>query len=91
MLHPDEQLSLGRNFRVKERVTLSVRMEFFNAFNRMVLQGPSSGTPLSTQTRDANGVPTSGFGPINTATILASATLGIFSQRHGQLEMRLQF
>ena len=91
MRHPDEQLSLGRNFRVKERVTLSVRMEFFNVFNRLVLQGPSSGNPLSTQTRDANGVPTSGFGYINSATVLSSATSGMFSQRYGQLVMRLQF
>jgi hypothetical protein len=37
--HPDEQLSLGRNFRVKERVTLSIRMEFFNVFNRLMLGG----------------------------------------------------
>jgi hypothetical protein len=89
--HPDEQLSLGRNFRVKDRVTLSVRMEFFNVFNRLVLSSPSSGNPLSTQTRDANGVPISGFGYINTATILSSATSGMFSQRYGQVVMRLQF
>jgi hypothetical protein len=89
--HPDEQLSLGRGFRVKERVTLAVRMEFFNVFNRTVLQSPSSGNPLSTQTRDTSGVPTSGFGYINTATVLSSSTSGMFSQRYGQLVMRLQF
>ncbi len=89
--HPDEQLSLGRTFRVKERVTLSVRMEFFNAFNRLVLANPSSGNPLSTQTRNSAGVPISGFGYINTATILSSSTSGMFSQRYGQLVMRLQF
>jgi hypothetical protein len=91
MRHPDEQLSLGRSFRVKERVTLAVRMEFFNVFNRLVLQSPSSGNPLSTPNRDANGSTISGFGYINTATILSSSTSGMFSQRYGQLVMRLQF
>jgi hypothetical protein len=46
---------------------------------------------LSTQVRDANGFTTSGFGYINTATILSSSTSGMFSQRYGQLVMRLQF
>jgi len=91
MRHPDEQLSLGRSFRLKERVNLSARMEFFNVFNRNVLSGPSSGNPLSTQNRDKNGVPISGFGFINTATVLSSSTSGMFSQRYGQLVMRLQF
>jgi hypothetical protein len=89
--HPDEQLSLGRNFRMKERVTLAVRMEFFNAFNRLVLLTPSSGNPLSTQNRDARGFTVSGFGYMNTATVLSSSTSGMFSQRYGQLVMRLQF
>jgi hypothetical protein len=89
---PDEQLSFGRNFRVKESVTVSVRMEFFNVFNRLVLpSNPSSGNPLSTQTRNANGVPISGFGYISTATVLSSATSGMFSQRYGQLNMRVTF
>jgi len=91
MRHPDEQLSLGRTFHVKEAVSLAVRMEFFNAFNRLVLSTPSSGNPLSTQSRDANGFTTAGFGYINTATVLSSSTSGMFSQRYGQLVMRLQF
>lgn len=91
MRHPDEQLSFGRSFRMTERVNLSVRMEFFNVLNRLVLQTPSSGNPLSTQTRDSRGFTTSGFGYINTATVLSSSTSGMFSQRYGQLVMRLQF
>ena len=90
--HPDEQLNVGRNFRLKERVNLSVRVEFFNVFNRNVLGAPSSGNPLSTQNRDKNtGFTVSGFGFINTATVLSSSTSGMFSQRYGQLVMRLQF
>ncbi|MEO8592595.1 MAG: TonB-dependent receptor [Candidatus Solibacter sp.] len=92
MRHPDEQLSLGRQFALKEHVSLSVRAEFFNVFNRLVLSGPSSGNPLSTQVRDPKtGVPTSGFGFINTATGLAGATANTFTNRSGQLVMRLQF
>jgi len=91
MRHPDEQLSLGRTFHLKEGVRLAFRMEFFNVFNRLVLSTPSSGNPLSTQTRDANGFTTAGFGYINTATVLSSSTSGMFSQRYGQLVMRLQF
>ena len=89
--HPDEQLGLGRSFSFKEGVSLSVRMEFFNVFNRLMLGAPSSGNPLSTQTKDANGFSTSGFGYINTATALSSSTSGMFSQRYGQLVMRLTF
>jgi hypothetical protein len=91
MRRPDEQLGIGRTFRVKERVTVGLRMEFFNAFNRLVLQNPSSGNPQSTQTRDANGFTVSGFGFINTATALATSTSGMFDQRYGQLVMRIQF
>ena len=88
--HPDEQLSLGRIFSLKEHVSLSVRMELFNVFNRVVLQSPSSGNPLSSQLRDANGLTTSGFGYVNTATGLNFAS-NTCSQRSGQLVMRLQF
>jgi hypothetical protein len=89
--HPDEQLGLGRSFSLKEGVSLSVRMDFFNVFNRLVLGTPSASNPLSTQTRDANGFTTSGFGYINTATVLSSSTSGMFNQRYGQLVIRLQF
>jgi hypothetical protein len=91
MRHPDEQLSLGRNFRLKERLNLSLRMEFFNVFNRLVLQSPTSVNPLSTQNRDGKGLTVSGFGFINTATVLSSSTSGVFSQRYGQLVIRIQF
>ena len=100
MRRPDEQLGVGRTFRVKERVTLALRMEFFNVFNRMVVQNPSSGNPQSTQTctvgtpsggRCSDGFTTSGFGRIDTATALSTSTSGMFDQRYGQLVMRIQF
>src|SRR5262249_676459 len=33
---PDEEISLGRLFRIRERMSLQIRAEFFNVFNRTV-------------------------------------------------------
>jgi hypothetical protein len=76
-------LSLGRTFRLREKMSFQVRAEFFNVFNRMNLPGPSSGNAAQTQTRNAAGVPTAGFGYIN-----ATSAGG---QRNGQLVARFQF
>ena len=65
---PTENLSLGRNFRVNERVNLQVRAEFQNVFNRVAWALPSSTNAEQTQTRSAiTGNTVSGFGYINTA------------------------
>jgi hypothetical protein len=76
---PNEQLSLGRSFRFgREGMSLSVRAEFFNVFNRTELGNPSSGNPAQSVTRDKNGNLTAGFGYINPT--------GINNQpRNGQL------
>ena len=81
---PDEQFSLGREFRFAERTRLSVRAEFFNAFNRYFPANPDSGNPLQTQQRNPQGVPTAGFGRIN------SSNLGS-APRNGQLVARFEF
>ena len=39
---PDEQASLGRIFRFKERMSFQIRAEFFNIFNRTFLNTPTS-------------------------------------------------
>jgi hypothetical protein len=80
---PDEQLSIGRVFSVKEGFTLQFRAELFNAFNRLVFANPTSGNPIVTTTRDAQGNLTNGFGWING---LASGT-----PRNGQFVIRAQF
>ena len=80
---PDEQLSIGRIFSVKEGLTLQFRAEFFNAFNRLWFANPSSGNPFVTTTRDQQGNLTNGFGWINP---LSSGT-----PRNGQMVIRLQF
>jgi hypothetical protein len=81
---PSEQFSFGRVFRVKERASFSIRAEFFNAFNRIILPQPSTANPLQTQTRNPQtGVPTAGYGRID-----ATAVGG---QRNGQIVARLQW
>ncbi len=69
---PDEQLSFGRVFRIRERMSFQIRGEAFNAFNRLQLANPSSGNALATQNRNSAGVPTSGFGYINSASLFSS-------------------
>jgi hypothetical protein len=65
---PSESMSLGRIFRIKEGVTLNIRADFQNIFNRTFITNPSSSNAKATQTRNANtGQTVSGFGYINTA------------------------
>lgn len=65
---PDEQLSLGRTFHIRERMNLQVRAEFFNAFNRTRLVTSTSTNALQTQTVNAQGVTVSGFGRVDMGT-----------------------
>ncbi len=82
---PDEQFSLGRSFRVKERFNFSVRAEFFNVFNRTYLNNPENvGNPATTTRFDAAGNVTSGYGRINPASVFSPP-------RSGQLVARFQF
>jgi hypothetical protein len=81
-----EQMSLGKMFRIKERMFFSVRAEFFNIFNRRYFADPESGNALATQRFDANGVPIAGFGRINSA-----AFPGDYRPRTGQIVARFQF
>jgi hypothetical protein len=80
---PDEQLSVGRVFRMGGSKTLSVRLEYFNAFNRIDLNNPTLGNPTATQQRDANGNTTSGFGRIDTSSTFGPARNGQLVARFG--------
>jgi len=42
---PVENLAVGRQFRIRERTSLSVRVEFQNIFNRVYLNNPSVASP----------------------------------------------
>jgi hypothetical protein len=82
---PDEQLSLGRKFQIRENIGFSIRAEFFNVFNRVFLNNPDSGNALATQTTNpATGQTLSGFGRINTGTTF-------LPPRTGQIVARFSF
>jgi hypothetical protein len=82
---PSEKISIGRLFRLKEGITLHIRADFDNAFNRLVTSNPAS-TDATAVRRTSNGIPTSGFGYIN--TIGSTATR---QPRSGIIVARIQF
>jgi hypothetical protein len=79
-------------FRYHERFTLSVRVEFFNIFNRLVYPALSGNNPATTATVGSNGLTTGGFGYYNVAAAANVQTGGIIpTSRNGQLVARFQF
>lgn len=81
---PSENMGLGRMFRIKERMSLTIRAEFTNVFNRTEMNNPTSTNVLATQTRNAAGQATAGFGWINTTSVA-------FQPRQGDLIARFRF
>jgi len=80
---PSESAGIGRVFRLKERVTMEVRAEFQNVLNRVLMPAPTSSNALATQTKNAAGAPTGGFGYINPTSV--------GGQRSGQMLARFQW
>jgi hypothetical protein len=72
--HPMENMNLGRTWRVKERASFNLRIEFTNVFSRSLWNNPSNSNFQLTQTRLPNGNTASGFGYINTITTATGAT-----------------
>ena len=95
---PTENFGIGRQFRLKERVTMSIRAEFNNILNRTYLNNPAiNGTGVSPQTNPVCQLPSgtngtcaaglrivSGFGSINTSSVL-------YPPRTGQIVARFEF
>jgi len=81
---PVENLSLGRNFRIKERASFQVRAEFTNVFNRTEATNPTATNALATQSKTTAGATIAGFGYINTAAVFSAP-------RQGQLVARFSF
>ena len=81
---PVENMSLGRVFRIKERASFSLRMEFTNVFNRTEMNNPTATNALATQTKTTSGQTTAGFGYINNGTTFSLP-------RQGSIIGRLQF
>ncbi len=71
---PAESLALGRNFRIKERVTFTVQAQFFNVFNRVKYPMPTGSTASTTAATFSNPFPggpstgalNGGYGFVNT-------------------------
>ncbi len=82
---PVENLALGRLFRIRESVSLNLRVEFPNVFNRTEVNNPSATNPQQAQTVNAAGQTTAGFGYINTLGTTFAAP------RQGLIVARLQF
>ena len=91
---PAESLSLGRTFRVKERLQLLIQAQFFNVFNRVVYPAPTGATTSVTGATYSNPFPGSaaatgalngGYGFVN--TLNGAGT----NPRSGQLVARFTF
>jgi hypothetical protein len=84
--HPTENMSLARNFHFgrDQRVSLQIRAEFTNIFNRAFIGAPTSTNAGATQVANSTtGQTSSGFGYINTQTGAVP--------RAGTLVMRVSF
>jgi hypothetical protein len=96
---PQENLSIGRNFRFTERLNLQIRAEFINVFNRMQLGNPATGTTSPFSATNASlactaqgGKLTGGFGCYSLGAIgfnaepsyTANGTVGQLYQRPRQ-------
>lgn len=81
---PNESMNFARNFRIGERVNFQARIEFTNIFNRAQPANPTATNALATQTRNAAGQPTAGFGWVN-------PTVTGQNPRQGQLVLRVTF
>jgi hypothetical protein len=94
--HPVEQMSIGRVFRIRESITMELRSEFFNVFNRRQMADPVSTNALAAQQLNSQGVPIAGFGYINSQSLGNGSTLnnntGLGGNpRQGQLLLRFRF
>jgi hypothetical protein len=81
---PDEEMSFGRTFHIREGMTASIRGELFNVFNRTEMNNPTVTNALATQSRAANGNTISGFGYISPGSVYSQP-------RNGQIVVRFEF
>ena len=96
-----ENFNFGRVFRIHEGVSLSLRAEFTNIFNRLQIGSPSTTSPQTAPSKNAQGQYTNGFGVINLAvsgpniapTVTQNATIGALYQlpRSGTIIARITF
>ncbi|MEP6715745.1 MAG: TonB-dependent receptor, partial [Terriglobia bacterium] len=71
---PQEDIGLGRRFVLSDQHTarfFELRMEMYNPFNRIVFPNTGVGNPITSPTRNSNGLLTGGFGFMNVNNIAA--------------------
>ena len=90
---PQESMNLGRTFRIREGMTLNIRMEFSNVFNRARVNDPTSTNAKQALVRNPDGTTASGFGFIDRTTQTGGTTPAIvnISPRSGTLVARFTF
>ncbi len=90
---PAESLSLGRIFRIKEKVQLLVQAQFFNVFNRVFYPEPAAATTSTTAATFSNPFPGySGTGALNGGYGFVNTLNGAGTNpRSGQLVARFTF
>jgi hypothetical protein len=93
---PSEAMNIGRTFRFKEKMSLNIRADFFNVFNRVEINNPSASGPQGTRSCtngtiaagtnacNAGGSTPSGFGSIGYTSLQTQP-------RNGQLVARFTF
>lgn len=87
--HPNENINLGRTWRIKERMSLNLRVEFSNFLNRTYINNPTATNPTTPVTKNAlTGQLTGGFGYINTAF---NSTNQLAQPRNGVIVARFSF
>jgi len=84
---------IGKAFRIHEKLSFSVRAEFFNILNmEESLANPSTGSPQNPVTRSNQGLLTGGFGYLNYSGISAnSVSSSVPTPRTGQIVARVDF
>jgi hypothetical protein len=98
---PQENLNFGRTFRIREKMSVSIRAEFVNIFNRTQIGNPITTSPASALSHNPAGQLSAGFGVINETlsgpnqapSVTANAVVGQLYQlpRTGTLIARFQF
>ena len=77
-------MQASRNFKIREGMSLNLRGEFFNVFNRTEVNNPTQANAAATPVLTASGQTTSGFGYINTGSLFSNP-------RSGQIVARFTF
>ena len=63
--HPQENLNFGRTFKIKEGMSLQIRAEFVNVFNRTEIGNPGTTSPQTKPSTNGLGQYNGGFGVVN--------------------------